>query len=261
MFKRVQHAWRVLATGLAFFAFGLGGLLLRLVFFPTLRLCFWLSRQEEARFARWAVHHSFRCFVELMRVLGLLSYEVRGLDRLQRQGLLILANHPTLIDVVFLISLLPNADCVVKASLARNPFTRGPVCATNYICNDSGAGLVEDCIHSLRQGGNLIIFPEGTRTPRHGGAIRLQRGAANIAVRGRTDITPIRISCQPLSLGKGQPWWQVPPRRIHFCLEVCEDISVQAFLERADSDALAARQLTDYLHDYFFTENPVHARA
>ena len=163
--SRLNHGWRIVATGLSFFAFGVGGVLLWALAFPMLAL---MVRKPARRqtLSRRLVQRSFAFHIELMRVLGVLSYEVRGRERLQRDGLLILANHPTLIDVVFLISLLPNADCVVKSSLARNPFTRGPVRAAGYVCNDDGAGLVEDCIAAVRRGGNLIIFPEGTRSRR-----------------------------------------------------------------------------------------------
>ena len=174
---------------------------------------------RQTRLARLAVHHAFRFFIWYMRFLGVLRYELKGVEKLSRSGLLILANHPTLIDVVFLISLVPNADCVVKASLANNPFTRGPIRATRYLCNDSGPGLVQDCIASVKAGNNLIIFPEGTRTPVQG-PMQLQRGAANIAVRGPGEFTPVIIRCEPLSLTKGSPWWKVPPRRMHFTIHV-----------------------------------------
>ncbi|MFC4160456.1 lysophospholipid acyltransferase family protein [Chitinimonas lacunae] len=261
MLERLDRYWRVIATAIAFSTFGLGGLLLRLVYFPLLQ---WLVRQpaRRATLSRRAVHRAFRLFIELMRVLGILRYRIEGVERLQRPGLLILANHPTLIDVVFLISLVSNADCVVKASLARNPFTRGPVRATGYICNDSGVGLVEDCIASVRAGSNLIIFPEGTRSV-PGQPLRLQRGAANIAVRGQLPITPVRIRCEPPSLTKGLPWWQVPPRRMQFTIVVEDDIAIEPFLDRPDGEALAARELTRYLTDYFSpsTETTTHADA
>ena len=260
MLERLDMVWRVLATGLSFALFGLGGLVLRLVWFPLLSKSFWLSRQDEARLSRLTVHHTFRWFIGFMRAVGVVSFDIRGKERLQREGLLILANHPTLIDVVFLISLLPNADCIVKGSLARNPFTRGPVRAADYICNDSGAAMLEDCRHSLQQGGNLIVFPEGTRTRLDKPAL-LQRGAANIAIRCRQDITPVHIRCQPLTLTKGLPWWKVPRRRAHFELRVGEDIAIQPFLQTDTSDALAARQLTQFLTDYFFPGDPRHAIA
>ena len=245
------RAWRVLATGASFAAFGLGGLLLGALIFPLLLLV-----PEPRPLARRLVQRSFAMHVWLMRVLGVMTWEVVGRERLQRDGLLILANHPTLIDVVLLVSLLPNATCVVKRQVASNPFMRGPVRASGYIANDDGVGLVDDCIAAVRAGSNLVIFPEGTRTV-PGQALRLQRGAANIAVRGRLDITPVRVTCTPPTLVKGQKWYRVPSRRFHIRIEVGEDLPIAPFLVDADGiaqgDVLVARRLTDYLTRYFET--------
>ncbi|STQ91324.1 lysophospholipid acyltransferase family protein [Iodobacter fluviatilis] len=260
MFKTLERSWRIFATALAFSAFGLGGLALGLVFFPLLHLCVRQSA-HKTRLARLTIHYAFKFFIELMRILGILRYSIRGIEKLQRPGRFILANHPTLIDVVFLISLVKNADCVVKAGLAQNPFTRGPIKGTAYICNNSGSQLIDDCIASVHAGNDLIIFPEGTRTATDG-SMKLQRGAANIALRGQCDITPVTIRCQPLSLTKGLPWWKVPASRMIFTLDIGDDIAVAPFLEQAGGEtALAARQLTQYLHDYFLPENTAHAGA
>ena len=252
MAERLDRYWRVIATAVCFSSFGLGGLILRVVAFPGLRLLVWRPAPRAVA-AKWMLHHLLRCFVALMRLTGVLSLEVHGLEKLKRRGLLIVANHPSLVDVVFLMSFVQRADCIVKSALRRNPFTRGPVVAAGFIANDSGSGLVEDCVASLRQGNNLIIFPEGTRTPLKG-ALPLQRGAANVAVRGEFDITPVRIRCHPPMLTKGVPWYQVPPKRGHFVIEVCDDIAVQPFLAPGRSAAISTRLLTDHLTEYFSLE-------
>ncbi|MEO7478494.1 MAG: lysophospholipid acyltransferase family protein [Lysobacteraceae bacterium] len=251
MLDRLNYLWRVIATGVSFLGFGIGGVIQWLLVFPCLNLCV-RDTDRRSRLARAVIHRSFAAHIELMRRLGVLTYDIRGAERLQRHGLLILANHPTLIDVVFLISLTPDADCVVKSRLARNPFTRGPVQATGYICNDSGIGLVDDCIASVRSGKNLVIFPEGTRTARNG-ELHLQRGAANIAVRGALNMTPVVIRCSPPALSKGVPWYRIPSRRFHVTVEVGEDLPVAPFLDQATA-AIAARRLTDHLVAYFNTE-------
>jgi 1-acyl-sn-glycerol-3-phosphate acyltransferase len=249
--------WRVLATGVSFAAFGIGGLLLRVLVFPLLNLLVW-RRARRVATARGVIRLSFRAYIELMRALGVLRYEVRGLEKLERGGLLILANHPTLIDTIFLMAFVKRADCIVKAELWDNPFMRGPLRAAGYIRNDGGVGLVADCLAALRRGDNLIVFPEGTRTPR-GGAISLKRGAANIAVRGARDITPVLIACQPPTLGKGDKWWRVPPRQARFTIAVQDDLAVGQFIAAADSEALAARRLTDHLQHFFTRRQPIHA--
>jgi len=251
---RLNHLWRVLATGASFFVFGVGGMLLGLVAFPILNLTV-RDTSRRRRLARRLVQRSFHLHVEFMRTFGVLTYEIRGRERLEREGLLILANHPTLIDVVFLVSLLPNADCVVKPGLARNPFTRGPVRAAGYVYNDEGAGLIDDCVQAVRRGGTLIIFPEGTRT-RRSAPLRLQRGAANIAVRGRIQVTPVHLSCTPMTLGKGERWYRIPSRRFHYVVDVQPDIDLAPFLDEGRGEALAARRLTEYLTQHFSAEEP-----
>ena len=248
--------WRVGGTAISFIAFGVGGIVLRLVIFPLLNL---IVRDEQSRilWARRIIRLAFRAFVELMSALGVLSYRISGRERLQRKGLLILANHPSLIDTVLLMAFVEQADCIVKSALWRNPFTRGPVRAAGYISNAHGPELVDDCISSMRSGGNLIIFPEGTRTPADGN-MSFKRGAANVAVRGACAITPVIIRCTPATLGKGNKWWKVPATMAHFEIEIQQDIDIRdipGVTGDACNPTLAARQLTYYLQNYFMKES------
>ncbi|MFP5393278.1 MAG: lysophospholipid acyltransferase family protein [Gammaproteobacteria bacterium] len=255
--QRAGYAWRVLATGISFAAFGAGGLALRIVVFPVLSLCV----RDPARrvdVARAVIRLTFRAFVGLMRTLGVLRYELVGIEKLGRGGQLILANHPTLIDTVFLMAFVKRADCIVKSHLWNNPFTRGPVRAAGYISNNSGAELVDACVASLKAGNNLIIFPEGTRTPADG-SIVLKRGAANIAVRGERAVTPVLIRCEPRTLSKGEPWWRVPARPAQFRIEVREDIGMGDFSADGASEVMAVRRLTEYLQQFFIREYQGHA--
>lgn len=254
MFNRFVLFWRVFGTGLSFVAVGIGGVFV----FPLLNIVI-RSRERRSVIAHQVIRFTFRCIVGLMRVMGVFRYEISGLERLERHGLLILANHPTLIDIVFLMAFVKRADCIVKSGLWRNPFTHSTVRAAAYVRNDDhGVQLIEDCVAAIRRGGNLIIFPEGTRTPSDG-AIRFKRGAANIAVRAFCDITPVLITCAPPMLVKGQKWWRLPSRPSQFTIEVKDDIEVQPFVARAGSDVLAVRHLTDHLQDYFSKDQRCHA--
>ncbi|PUA19799.1 1-acyl-sn-glycerol-3-phosphate acyltransferase [Glaciimonas sp. PCH181] len=260
MLRQASRCWRVGATGFSFLTFGCGGLLLGCAVFPLLGL-FVRARERRIVIARQIISMAFRVFIALLRGLCVLRYEITGLERLNRRGLLILANHPSLIDTVFLMAFVNGADCIVKSQLWKNPITGGPVRAAGYISNDSGVGLMADCIASLQHGNNLIIFPEGTRTD---GPIKLKRGAANIAVRNLSNVTPVVIRCFPRTLVKGEKWWRVPPVTAHFSIDVKEDIDVHAFVMAAGGDGnetLAARHLTAHLQDYFKKESQSNAAA
>jgi len=243
--------WRLIATGLSFALFGLGGLVLRLIVFPLLALLPGDVLRQRLR-ARQTVSRLFWLFVQFMYRSGVLTYQVEGVERLGRPGQLVIANHPSLIDVVVLISLIRDANCVVKQSLWDNPFTRGPIRAAQYISNNGSADMLDEAAGALQQGQTLIIFPEGTRTT-PGQAPQFHRGAAAIALRGAQLVTPVVISVTPTTLTKAEPWYRIPSRRFHFHLRVGDDIDPQTFASRG-SLPIASRQLNDHLHRHFIKE-------
>lgn len=253
----LERCWRIAATGFCFAVFGLGGLIVLCLLFPLLRLLVWRRTLRQV-LARDIVSFSFRLFCRLMTTTGVISYEVRGLESLRRRGLLIVANHPSLIDVVMLVSLLRQPDCVVKTAAWRNPFMLGPVSLCGFIRNQNGPQLVDDCIASVRGGSNLIIFPEGTRTRMEALLQRqvnpLQRGAANIAVRGGLPLTPVVITVTEPMLAKEQPWYRAPRRRPHFVLNVLDDMNPTHLVPADTTPVLAARIVTERLSDFFNRE-------
>ncbi|MBE0506873.1 MAG: 1-acyl-sn-glycerol-3-phosphate acyltransferase [Marinospirillum sp.] len=242
--KTINRFWRVLATGFCFVLFGVGSFLLSLIWF---RLLFLVIRNpaERQRRARSSISACFRFFLEVARGIGALDYQIKGAEKLRTdQGCLILANHPTLIDYVLITSLLPHADCIVKAGLLNNFFLSGAVKSAGYLINSEGNLLVSACSERLAAGGVIVIFPEGTRTEPDQQP-RLQRGAANIAVRVPCDMRLIQISCTETLLSKKSKWYKVPPQKPVFKIDVLDRVSPKPFLEQAQGvPSLAARRLT-----------------
>jgi len=248
---RDAYLWRLPATGLCFAIFGLGGLVFGLIVFPILR-CLPGSAGVRRSRVRRTLSFAMRSFVAIMRGVGVLTYRFDGIRRLGRPGQLIVANHPSLIDVVFLLGFAPSSSCVVKASLLRNPFTRWPVAAAGYVSNASTDAMIEEGAATLRQGQSVIIFPEGTRTT-PGQELRFHRGAAAIAIRSAATVTPVFIRCEPTTLTKNEQWYQIPPSRPHFTLEVGEDID-PAPLRAAATSPVATRALNERLLQIFTTK-------
>ena len=176
--RRGAFCWRLVGTAISFAVFGLGALVLSVTIAPLLRM---LPTARGQRLSRIGLQRGMRAFVALMRRLGVLTYDFRGAERLGRPGQLIVANHPSLIDVVFLIAFTPGANCVVKHAMFRNPLTRSVIRAAGYISNELTADMIERAAAALEQGQCLIMFPEGTRTS-VGRPLEFHRGAANVAV-------------------------------------------------------------------------------
>ena len=209
----------------------------------------------RARRARRCIQILFRLFIEMMRVLGVLSYQLEGIEKLQGANL-VLSNHPSLLDVVFLISLVPNANCVVKGKLTRNFFTRAPVMAAGYIMNEEADDVIDAAKRIIDDGQTLIVFPEGTRTiPDE--RIRFKRGAANIAIRTGSEITPVLIYCTPTTLTSGGHWYQVAEHRIHFRILVQDPLEIDLYLKNSVASR-ESRKLNSELVDYFIRKLEAH---
>ncbi len=245
---KIRYAWRWLATAFSFFTFGIGGMLIPLIVVPIL-YCLPGGRLVREQRGQKFIHFSFSVFIGMMKFLGVLTYDISDVERL-KNAQLILANHPSLLDVVFLISLVPNANCVVKGGLLRNPFMRGPIKAAGYIVNDGDAdNVIVAAKSAFDKGHAMIVFPEGTRTT-PSQMIKLKRGAANIAVRTEVDVTPVLITCEPTTLTKEDKWYQIPDTPMHFRIKIEEKIDMTPFIEDLNH-ALGARKFTQYLTTYF----------
>ena len=102
---RLNRLWRLLATGLGFVFFGVFGVLMRIVLLPwLLRRSPTLAQQKQAR---RVVTRTWLWFSHYLMRSGIVSAEFEGFEQLGRPGQLILANHPSLLDVVFLLGRPP----------------------------------------------------------------------------------------------------------------------------------------------------------
>ncbi len=248
MLERLNYIWRLFGTGLSFFMFGACGVLVWGLLFPLFER-FLGEGIDKKRRARWLMHRIFQSYMDFMHVIGILNYRVRGGERLLRPGWVVVANHPCLLDIVFLISQIPNATCIVKPALVKNPFMRIPIRAMGYIYAEDPEVLIDRCETELREGGSLIIFPEGTRTT-PGKPIKFQRGAAAIALQAHAPILPVTLDCSPTTLTKHEKWYQIPEKRFTLTMDVGDHTRFTPICRDA-SRSVAARQLTRQLEAYF----------
>jgi 1-acyl-sn-glycerol-3-phosphate acyltransferase len=236
-------------TGFCFLVFGLMSLSLSLVIMPLIRLRVGDREERELR-GQKAMHRVVAAHVRLMQRTRVLRVEISGAERLSEPGTLLVANHPTLIDALLFISLMPQVDLIVKESYYENPVMGGAAAGAGYIPNQNGPALVEECAARLGRGRSLLIFPEGTRSPANSLG-PFARGAAHIALRAGCDLLPVTMRASPATLYRDLPWWDVPDRRFTLSLEVGEPIRIQDVVCEPMSRPRAARALTAALREFF----------
>lgn len=247
--RLISRGWRILGTAIGFAFVGSVSLGMALFAFPLIRLIPGTRKQSELR-CQYALHLVFRVFVGLISVFGVMRLRGDDMRALREPGTLVVANHPTLIDALVLMSFMPQADCVVKGSYCDNFFLSGAVEGAGYIPNRNGPQLVEECAERLRQGRTVLIFPEGTRSPK-GELGPFARGAAHIAIRAGCEPLPVTIECDPATLYRGLSWWDVPERRFEITLTVGQPIPIDTAVSQSPSRSRAARSITDLLRDHF----------
>ena len=250
--KRLNWLQRLFGTAMGFASFGIGGLLFATTVVPWV----WLTQRHPATRAirlRKAISRAFRLHVNMLRAFGVLDYRLHNGDRLENSRIVI-ANHPTLLDVVFLVGFIENAVCVVKDSLFQTLFVGFVIRTAGYISNADPHTMIDDCTKALDANASLVVFPEGTRSV-PGTEARLQRGAAYIAMQSGQPMTPVRISCVPSSLTKAEKWYQIPPSMMQFDFVVDEPLNIAQHMDKPR--ALGGRSVNQQIRRVLFKRPPM----
>ena len=227
-----------------FTLFGTGAILIALFIEPIVFLC---GRKKFKYRTRKIISATFTFFINLMSITGGSKYKFHGKEKLQNaKGKIIVANHPSYIDVIYLISCIKNADCIIRGTIAKSIFAgvARPLYILNTVGNQEMLNLSKE---SLESGANIIIFPEGTRTPRHG-TNQFKRGAARIALNASCGIIPVYIGgSDKYGLGKCDP----PLSYLHeghyvYDIHILDEIKIDEYKNMEAQ--IAARRLTERIH-------------
>lgn len=224
MISILDRAARLLFNILAFASFLVGGAFLSWFILPIARLGA-NSDADASRRCRRIVGRAFVLFHDYMRVCRLIRYDPRRVLKPALTGpFVIVANHPTLVDVTAILAAFPDAVCIVKGGLFRNPAIAPLLRACRHIVSErdegfGGTSVLLRAVRLLKEGVPVLIFPEGTRSPEHG-MHRWRRGAFEIAARAGCPVVPIRITCDPPVLARTAPWYRTPKNPSVMTLEV-----------------------------------------
>lgn len=219
---RAPWDYVMMALGLTFW--GIFGGLLTIIAGPLYLI---LPKTQGQYLGRLVIHQLFRKFVIYLRFSDLVKADLTALDCLKniKHPFIAAPNHTSLWDVVFIIARLPAAVCVIKKQIMINPLLGGGARLAGYIANDGVTHMIRDAEKSLERGGQLLLFPEGTRTrPDVRWINPLKGGCAIIAIRAKVPIYPIFIRSDTRFLQKGWPLWRRPVFPIRLRIELGEPL-------------------------------------
>ena len=222
---------RAALVGLCFALFSVGSGVLGFLILPLVRLLSAADAADDR--CRRVISASLRRFLWTMRVPGLFRVTTKGaVDSRPGGAFVLIANHPTLLDTVVLLALVPGVQAIVKHTWAGTPLIGSVVRRSGYLraldpaADPAGATPVLDqMVDRLRAGESLLVFPEGTRSP-DGGIHRFRRGGLEAARLARVPVWPVLLTLNVTPSLSHEQWWQVQERCIEMTIAFQEPFEV-----------------------------------
>ncbi len=161
-------------------------------------------------FIQQAISAILRFFLWGVESVGLMHFELAELDALnQERGMLLIANHPSMIDIFLVLSRVRRGVCIMKSSIGTNIFLGVGARLAGYISNAHTGLMFRKAIDSVERGNLLIAFPEGTRTTRQP-VNKIKSAVGFIAKRAGAPLQTIILTSNSAYLSKGWKIWRPP---------------------------------------------------
>ena len=185
---------------------------------------------------------SWRVLLWMFEAVRLIRVDRGGIPSCS--GCVVVANHPSLIDVVILVALMPRILPVAKHGLKRNPFMSLIV---RNACLPDDETLPSVAGRYLEKGWNVLVFPEGTRSPASGMG-KFRRGAMQTALRCGAPVVCVSLRQSRRILGKDQKPWDMGGETVEYSTSCTKPIP--AVLENGESFHAAAARLAAEMQDF-----------
>lgn len=180
-------------------------------------LCWWWRKDPVRRALRLqrCMGLGYRILHDWLRWFRIADFDHRNaLPGLPPGPCVLVANHPTQIDVTAIGATLGGACTIVKPSVWRRRMVR-PLLQGAGLLEGPGTDpisigrVVDDGVERLRQGMRIFVFPEGSRSP--AGQLRpFGRVAFEIACRAGVPLVSVGIRCTPPWLSPEVPIYRPP---------------------------------------------------
>lgn len=222
-----------------FFIFGIGAVILNFLLFPFIK--------NNKELCSDIIHYTWKFFVNLMMWLKLFRLDIKKLGKIKNK--VIVSTHPSFIDIVILIALIPRSTCFVKKELAHNPILKNLVTSI-FITNEVELEeLKSESKKMLDRGFNVINFPSGIRH-RRDEFPKIRKGASLVALNAGKNIVPVRMFSDRDFLFINQPFYAVSDRCVNFEIEQMREINIADFI--GESEIITKQRLTNKIEDELY---------
>jgi 1-acyl-sn-glycerol-3-phosphate acyltransferase len=205
---RLKRIRQVILYYLSWIVFGLVGLLLNLA---CMLLMLLPGRERFGPAVRATIRRLFDAWIAWLHATNVVIVEWSGFEGETLQtGTVYIANHPTIVDATLVLARLPDAVCIFKPALMRNPAVGPAAVMAGYVRGDSGIDLLKAAAVSVANGQSLLVFPEGTRTAEGLVLGKMKPGFALIADRAKAPVRLLVIRTSSTLGRRGRPWWPAP---------------------------------------------------
>lgn len=213
--------WRAFLVFLEIGLFGIGALTIGGIIFPVLSL--FIKEDKRREYFSGIIHSSWKFFIWVIESTKVVKVNTNG-DLSKIKGKIVVASHPSLIDIILLIGQMPKSLCLAKKELLKNPVMRNIV-KSLYIINDIEPEVFQkNALEALNDGYNIVIFPTGTRTL-PGEDTKIHKGAAQLAIISGVNIVPINIKTDVPFLIKNHSPLDAGEKTVNYYLNILPEIS------------------------------------
>ena len=202
-----------------------------------------LPRRSGTAFGRAGIMVGFRLYAWTLSVTGAYRLDLSAVDALRGGPPVVLVpNHPSLIDALLILTRHPNIACVMKQELMRNIFLGAGSRLARYIPSGQPRQMIKDSIDELARGGVVLLFPEGTRSTRV--PLNPLTGSVGvIAKHARVPVQMLIIETDSPYLSKGWTLFRVPGLPITYRVRLGRRFdppsNVAAFMQELENEYLS----------------------
>jgi len=233
----------------AFCVFGLGAIVLNFLVFPVLKLLF--KGQDLTIIYSNIIQNLWLFFLNLLVFIRLIKLEIKDKKALQNiKNKVIVATHPSFIDILILVALIPRSTGFAKKELTKNFILKNLVNSI-FITNDlAPEELKSHTKKMLDMGFNVIIFPMGTRH-RKDEYPKIKKGASLIALNSEKNIVPIKLNTTEDFLFLNQPFYEGGNQTVVYEIEVLSEINPQDYYN--ESEIIMKKNITKQIEQSLYS--------